>query len=942
MTKITGFPLLKRLMAQAQADMRSLYAPERLRFALEIASGVANTDDVLAALRAQLEAITDSAKFTLEPLFDDQAGEESLFFTFAPDGLDRTLPDDILFAIAHDLRRELGLISCEPDTGAQIFTDPSPEPSVTTEGAVLDATCWVHGTPPEPKDWVLAMTNVRAAWALAPGKGQGVKVAQPDTGIADHQELARTHFDFTRSLNLIEGGTQPTDPLTSEMSNPGHGTGTASVLASSGNGAISGSAPGATIIPIRCINDVKIFNATPVARAVHHAVSVGAHVITMSLGGLWSRALRAAIRRAVAADVIVLSAAGNCVGLVVWPARYSDVIAVGGTNARHGKWKGSSVGSAVDFSAPAEQVWKAHRSDTVSQINAISAGQGTSFATAFSAGVAALWLERHGRGAVIAQARSRGTSTQALFRAATRQTANRPAGFPSGLGAGVIDAGALLALPLAQISMIQTESASPTSADPSGGLTEALGELFGPGAPDPEFDWAAHGAELSALLLADIRAGRGRDGAAAEARAFRQSSAGLIDAAAAAGDNRIAHLVLRGRPAAPSIMIPSAVSPERLGRLLSGFGAAAQPGLAPEAAASVPPDQGRSALDETGRAHVLRPLATRLARGTLADGDTLLENSGRALALLHEQGTSAKLDETSVIQLEALVSLTERPAIPVITRQTPDGKSVQTIDVNDPEFGRFAGMAAIALPALEQGALGSVGRIDGDGIHLGTGWVVGPGLVLTNRHVLEEFAAPLPRLENPDRWQIYRDARINFSPAADDPAQSFEVTGVAFSGAQPIRAYPIKFDKLDLALLTVAQINEANVALPLPISLAGSAPAHALSLFALGYPAPPHYIPRDEHGQMRQDMIARLREIFGLEYRRKYFSPGLVMAHAHQWVFDHDATTLGGNSGSLVGTLSGGVAAVGLHFAGDWLRANHAHDLTAVLAEQPALAGLLP
>jgi hypothetical protein len=59
-------------------------------------------------------------------------------------------------------------------------------------------------------------------------------------------------------------------------------------------------------------------------------------------------------------------------------------------------------------------------------------------------------------------------------------------------------------------------------------------------------------------------------------------------------------------------------------------------------------------------------------------------------------------------------------------------------------------------------------------------------------------------------------------------------------------------------------------------------------------------------------------------------------------VFDHDATTLGGNSGSVVGALSDDLPAVGLHFAGDWLRANHAHDLALVRAANPGLAALVP
>jgi len=110
----------------------------------------------------------------------------------------------------------------------------------------------------------------------------------------------------------------------------------------------------------------------------------------------------------------------------------------------------------------------------------------------------------------------------------------------------------------------------------------------------------------------------------------------------------------------------------------------------------------------------------------------------------------------------------------------------------------------------------------------------------------------------------------------------------------------------------------------------------------VGFPAPPGMVPRDEKGALRNDVIERLREIFGLNYRRKYFSPGMATVGSLEWVFNHDATTLGGNSGSVVGALSGDLPAVGLHFAGDWLRANHAHDLAVVRAQSPGFAALMP
>lgn len=935
MSQLYGLPFLRTLMADAtETDLRPVYHPDRLRFALTVPAEVGD----LAVQRGRLVQALNSDRFGLEPMFDVPEPGEPVTYTFTPNGLDRTLPEDVLFGIAADLRVELGLIACDPDLGVTAYAEPVRDVPAATEGVVMDAICWVKGDAPEPKTWALDKARVLQAWAKSPGKGKGIIVAQPDTGVTDHVEFGDTTIDFTKTLNLVEGGTKPTDPLTSSMSNPGHGTGTGSVVASGEGGKMKGAAPKATLVPIRCINDVKITDAAPVAKAIDHAAKVGAHVISMSLGGIPSFALRQAIKRAIAKDVILVAAAGNCIGLVVWPAAYPEMIAVGGTNILDKKWKGSSHGPAVDFSAPAENVWKAVATDPAAPKTKIEGGQGTSFATALSAGVAALWLGHHGRAKVIQAARARGVSVQALFRTAVQQTARRPAGFPSGLGAGVINAEALLDLALTDIASAVVESAFE---DPSGGIDEALTRLFGPGRADPDFDWDALGPEVAALAIADARAGRGARGPGRETRSFRRASAELTEAAAGSRDPRLAQLALRGSPPAPAIIMPAPVDEARTAKVLSGLGAAAQPGLSVESAATIAPKEGQARLDPAGRKAALAPLARRLET---SEKKVDLNRLDRGLAVLHREGTSARLGETTLMQLEALVSLTERPALAVSYRTTPEGKQMQTIDTTDPELGRFAGLMELARPDLEAGPLQAVGRIDGDGIHLGTGFVVGDGLVMTNRHVLEEFASPLPRADKPKRWQMVRTTTIDFSPSGNDPAQKFAVEAVAFAGPEQIQRLPISFAKLDMALLRVQTVNAAGMALPKPYRVnrdAGWRGADA-NLFVVGFPAPPGAVPRDEKGALRHDVIERLREIFGLNYRRKYFSPGLAQAGSQAWVFNHDATTLGGNSGSVVGALSGDLPAVGLHFAGDWLRANHAHDLAVVRAQAPGFAALFP
>ena len=80
----------------------------------------------------------------------------------------------------------------------------------------------------------------------------------------------------------------------------------------------------------------------------------------------------------------------------------------------------------------------------------------------------------------------------------------------------------------------------------------------------------------------------------------------------------------------------------------------------------------------------------------------------------------------------------------------------------------------------------------------------------------------------------------------------------------------------------------------------------------IGYPGQNSQIPDPD----------AVRNIFGDIYDVKRLAPGAVM-RADETVIEHDASTLGGNSGSLVFSLETGKA-VGLHFAGSYTTANYA------------------
>jgi subtilisin family serine protease len=220
----------------------------------------------------------------------------------------------------------------------------------------------------------------------------------------------------------------------------------------------------------------------------------------MSLGGIPSFALHRAIRRAVAADIIVLAAAGNCVRTVVWPARYDDCIAVGGTNAADQPWRGSCQGPAVDISAPGENVYRAR---VAGDGRPVGQGQGTSFAVALTAGVAALWLAHHGRANLVAAARARGETLQEMFRRLVRATARRPLRWDSfRMGAGIVDARALLE---ADLDLDRAIESAPQPDDAAVRAAVAVQSLVleqgGADAFKQALDWNRYGAEVAHAIL---------------------------------------------------------------------------------------------------------------------------------------------------------------------------------------------------------------------------------------------------------------------------------------------------------------------------------------------------------------------------------------------------------------------------------------------------------
>jgi hypothetical protein len=443
------------------------------------------------------------------------------------------------FDFAYDLAQRFELRTSEPAIPSTFYPEePNRKVGLRSVDDISGA-CW---TPEEDAadldpQWATKRIKAPEAWAYSsaqgrPAKGAGISVFQPDTGVVGHydahgtlrfhRELENPSIDLSRGTDIIGQDSMPIDPADYGWSS-GHGTGTASVVVSREANAMVGAAPAAMLVPVRCVMFVAQLDLTSVAMAVDHARrQPDAHIISMSLGGLYSRALQRAIARALDDNILVMAAAGNCVGFVVHPAALPECIAVAGTTHEDAAWRGSCNGPEVDWSAPAEFVQRASAAGG-SLVN-VGLGQGTSFAVALTAGAAAAWLAHHGRDELIKSLRKQ-EKLQDRFRAIVQKTADpHTVCDPRRFGAGIVNVRRLLENggPKARLPRIATSAAGSVE-DPTRSVraqASRAAALFGGSATadiaqkKPTFDWELYATEVSWLIYTRML----RERAAAAAR----------------------------------------------------------------------------------------------------------------------------------------------------------------------------------------------------------------------------------------------------------------------------------------------------------------------------------------------------------------------------------------------------------------------------------------
>ncbi len=313
--------------------------------------------------------------------------------------------------------------------------------------------------------WGIMNIMAPQAWSLASavvGVQGGATIGIIDTGVnAQHEDLLGQVKPGSNWCSAVDTNGNCTSVGTDTNDDIGHGTMVAGIAAAFTNNGLGVASPAyrAYVIPEK-VNFPSSTSVSASARAfgIADAVSRGARVINLSLGSLVaSHVVNQAILNAIAKGAVVVAAVGNYGNSNLFlPAAYSSVgpvisVAASDQNNQRAVWNffnvplqpcvgsepGSNFGSWVSLYAPGSQIFGLLSSASSGSsaygyfggggiVPPSCAGNGTSFAAPFVAGVASLVL-------AINPALTPAQVKQLIVDSATKTSNIDPAGNPIGV-----------------------------------------------------------------------------------------------------------------------------------------------------------------------------------------------------------------------------------------------------------------------------------------------------------------------------------------------------------------------------------------------------------------------------------------------------------------------------------------------------------------------------
>jgi membrane-anchored mycosin MYCP len=264
-----------------------------------------------------------------------------------------------------------------PSVPVPVATEPGPSQQCSDSNQV---TSKVKSLP-----WAQKALDWSSAWSLT--EGRGIKVAVVDSGVDRNSQLAGK----VTAIDLTGTGFQ-------DCSGEGHGTAIAGIIAASvqaqGN-PFEGVAPEARILSVKVFTQTQQNNSSAtLAQGIRDAALLGAQVINVSMTTRASAVLRSAVDFALSRNAVIVASGGNDdqqtgVG-PFYPANYPGVLSVGALQPNGSLAPFSDQRSHVAVTAPGVSI-----TSTAPGGYSVNSLEGTSFATAFVSGVAALVRSRY-------------------------------------------------------------------------------------------------------------------------------------------------------------------------------------------------------------------------------------------------------------------------------------------------------------------------------------------------------------------------------------------------------------------------------------------------------------------------------------------------------------------------------------------------------------------
>jgi subtilisin family serine protease len=413
----------------------------------------------------------------------------------------------------------------EPDIlhegrGPNRFT-PLAAPVAAATGAALvtDTSTFSSHWPPTPMEtagpgWHLQTGYTDFAGAHASGvTGTGIRIAHLDTGYDDAHpsKPRRLLVASARDFTVDPPANKAIDPGTTlPFQNPGHGTATLAVVAGARltltlnrptgppltfTGDIGG-APDADVVPVRISESVIHVYTSTMAQGLDYALQSGCDVVTLSHGGVPTRAWAAAVNRLYDGGVVVAAASGDsfyykvitlATHFTVYPSAFNRVITVCGATFDRTPYVTSDFAQMQGCWGPETVMEKAVSAYTPNiawmQMGGgyTMGGSGTSASTPQVAAACALWLQLNAASYPTKDWRRVEACRLALFASAADNAKDR-----THLGWGVLSATAMLDKARAA-RILASVQAGHVRMRPEDSVSFPLFRLiFGQGPPDSE------------------------------------------------------------------------------------------------------------------------------------------------------------------------------------------------------------------------------------------------------------------------------------------------------------------------------------------------------------------------------------------------------------------------------------------------------------------------